>query len=1068
VTRCAGRTFNRLQFEGAIGIRQGAAAQSRVSDGAKSGKITFCFNGISDMRSVFFAFLFLACAPLSRAQAVPADHAARMKAGTELFDKTIAVALKTHCLDCHGGDKTRAGFNVATRDLLLKGGDSGSAINLADAKSSLMLTLMRHAEEPHMPSKKPRLPDALIADFEKWIGLGVPYSKPLVEGASGAKKPLTVTAADREYWAFRPLVASEAPKSSGGWAITEVDRFVLAKWNEKGLTPNDPAEKRILARRAALDLTGMPPTSEEMDAFLSDSSEKAWANYIDRLLASKHYGERQARHWMDVARFGESEGFEQDYDRKNAYHYRDFLIQAYNLDMPWDRFVSWQIAGDELAPDDRLALMATGFLVGGAFPTQLTEAEFERARYDELDDMAATTGAAFLGLSVGCARCHDHKYDPIPTADYYRLVASFTTAIRSETKIDFDPESYQKKLAPWEKTRAELEAELKHYESATLEPAFTNWLKKPEGLDPTAMGGWMLADTKSVKSEGGATLTAQPDGSWLASGNAPASDDYTIVAKAPAGAAALRIEALTHASLPQKGPGRAGNGNFALGHLVIEQGKAVPVKLTEARATHQQNTGGLSVKSSIDADPAKSGWAVDGGGIGKDQAAVFVFEKPLAAAAELTIRMKFAVNNQHSFGRFRISFTQDSGLDFEVGRTGSALLAGGIEALKKGPDAPTNEQRAALRDWFASRDGEWTKRNGAMQAHLAAKPAPEVKPVMFCSEGVPILNHHANGRGYPHFYPEVHFLKRGDPKQRDGVAKAGFLQVLMQAGTDTTQWAQQAPKDGMKTSFRRASLAAWLTDAEKGAGALVARVAVNRVWQHHFGRGIVATPNDFGFQGERPSHPELLDWLAADFIRHGWSIKRLHRQIMTSAVYRQSTDYDEGDAVKDRENRLLWRFEPRRLEGEAIRDSLLAVSGMLDSTMFGPGSLDEAMSRRSVYFTVKRSKLINSMLVFDWPEHIVSIGARPSTTVAPQSLWLMNSPQVRKYAEALAKRSGNSVDAVYRHALNRDATLAEREAAKGFLKSQTAYYAGQADAPLRALTDYCHALMGSNEFLYLP
>lgn len=1020
------------------------------------------------MKFVFFALFALAFAPSVRAQAVPADHAARMKAGTELFNQSIAAALKTQCLDCHGGDKTRAGFNLANRDLLLKGGDSGSAINLADAKSSLMLTLMRHTEEPHMPSKKPKLPDSLIADFEKWIGLGAPYSKPLVEGASGEKKPLTVTAADRDYWAFRALGEVEVPKPAGTWAITEIDRFVLAKLNEKGLTPNDPAEKRILARRAALDLTGMPPSPEEMDTFLSDSSEKAWATYIDRLLASKHYGERQARHWMDVARFGESEGFEQDYDRKNAYHYRDFLIEAYNMDLPWDRFVSWQIAGDELAPNDRIALMATGFLAGGAFPTQLTEAEFERARYDELDDMASTTSAAFLGLSVGCARCHDHKYDPIPSADYYRLAAAFATAIRSETQIDFDPEGYRAKLVPWEKTRAELEAELKRYEYGTLDPAFAAWLKKPVGFDPAKMGGWMLAETQSVKSEGGATLTAQPDGSWLASGNAPANDDYTIVAKAPAGTTALRIEALTHASLPKEGPGRAGNGNFALSDLVIEQGGAKPVKLTEARATHQQNTSSLSVKSSIDADPAKSGWAVDGGGIGKDQAAVFVFEKPLAAAGELTIRMKFAVNNQHSFGRFRLSFAQDAGLDFEVGRTGSALLAGGIEALKNGPETLSKEQRAALRDWFAGRDAEWTKRKGAVQAHLAAKPAPDLKPVMFCSEGVPILNHHANGRGYPHFYPEVHFLKRGDPKQRDGVATAGFLQVLMPAGADAAQWVRQAPKEGMKTSFRRASLAAWLTDAEKGAGALLARVAVNRVWQHHFGRGIVATPNDFGFQGERPTHPELLDWLAADFIRHGWSIKRLHRQIMTSAVYRQSTAYDEGDAVKDRENRLLWRFEPRRLEGEAIRDSLLAVSGMLDPTMFGPGSLDEAMNRRSVYFTVKRSKLINSMLVFDWPEHIVSIGARPSTTVAPQSLWMMNSPQVRKYAEALARRSDGSVDAVYRHALNRDATDTERDAAGRFLKSQTAYYAGQADAPLKALMDYCHALMGSNEFLYLP
>ena len=265
-----------------------------------------------------------------------------------------------------------------------------------------------------------------------------------------------------------------------------------------------------------------------------------------------------------------------------------------------------------------------------------------------------------------------------------------------------------------------------------------------------------------------------------------------------------------------------------------------------------------------------------------------------------------------------------------------------------------------------------------------------------------------------------------------------------------------------------ASLAAWLTDTEKGAGQLLARVIVNRVWQHHFGRGIVATPNDFGFQGERPTHPELLDWLAADLIRNGWSLKRLHKNLMMSAVYQQASSFNETDAAKDPENHLLWRFTSRRLEGEAIRDSLLAVSGTLDPAMYGPGSLDETMRRRSVYFTVKRSKLPNSMIVFDWPEHIVSIGSRPATTVAPQSLYLMNSPEVRRYADALAKRSGENVATVYTLAFSREATAAERDSAAAFLKEQTAYYEGKPDAAHRALTDFCQALLGSNEFLYLP
>jgi cytochrome c553 len=1014
---------------------------------------------------VFTTLPLLAQAPL------PADHAARMKAGTELFERSIGPAMKSHCLECHGGEKTRAGLNLATRELLLEGGDSGPVVVPGDPGASLLLTLVRHEEEPTMPPKKAKLPEALLGDFERWIALGAPYAKPLLEGTK-AKQPLTVTDKDRDFWAFRRLTPVEPPAVEGNWAKTEIDRFILASLREKNLEPNAPADPVTLARRAALDLTGLPPTPEEMEAFLADSlrhPDAAMARYIDTLLASPHYGERQARHWMDVARFGESEGFEHDYDRKNAWHYRDFLIEAFNRDLPWDVFTSWQLAGDELAPEDPLAWKATGFLSAGAFPTQLTEAEFERARYDELDDMAATTGAAFLGLSIGCARCHDHKYDPIPASDYYRFTATFATAIRSEKEIEFDPDEYTKKLAPWEAERARLGSALKEHETKALEPAFAAWLKAPTGLEAIATTAWRVLEPDSVTSREKIPLTRQSDGSWLAGGKAAANDEYTVEAGVAAGTVALRLEALTHESMPQKGPGRAGNGNFALSDLVVERidgGKRTPLKLVAARATHEQNAGGLSVNSAFDGDRDKTGWAVDGGGIGKDQAAVFVLAEPLATDSRLSLRMRFHVNGQHSFGRFRLSAGRDAAADFATGTGASQFLADGADALKAGQTL-TDAQRSALRDWFAGRDPEWTKRRDALSAHLARQPARDLRPVMICSEGVPILNHHANGRGYPHFYPEVHFLERGDPKQRKGVAAAGFLQVLMPAGSDGSSWRREPPA-GVKTSFRRASLAAWMTDPERGAGPLLARVAVNRVWQHHFGRGLVATPNDFGLQGEPPTHPELLDWLAADFIRHGWSLKRLHRQIMTSAVYRQAAAHDDADAARDPENRLLWRFQPRRLEGEVIRDAMLSVSGRLDPTPSGQGSLDEGMRRRSVYFTVKRSKPVVSMLVFDWPEHLVSIGARPVTTVAPQSLYLMNSPHVRACAEGLATRGAGDLDTIYSLALSRKATEAERAAGKAFLAKQTSVYGGSPDASRRALVDFCHALLGSNEFLHLP
>ena len=1004
--------------------------------------------------------------------AVPPDHAARMQAGTALFEKTVGPAFKEHCLSCHGGEKTRGGLDLSSRESLLKGGESGSAIDLQTPENSLLLKLLRHEEKPFMPAKKPALPAPLIADLGRWISQGAPYNAPLTDGQAAAHQPMRVTDQDRTFWAFRPLTITEAPPGQGEWKDSPIDRFILAALTAKAIQPNPPADPRTLARRASLDLTGLPPSPDALDRFLSAPTPPAWSDYVDHLLASPQYGERQARHWMDVARFAESSGFEHDYDRPTAYHYRDFLIKAFNEDLPWDRFTSWQIAGDELAPEEPLAQMATGFLAAGAFPTQLTEAEFERARYDELDDMAATTGAAFLGLSVGCARCHDHKYDPIPSADYYRFVACFATAIRSEKDIAFHPDDYQKKLGPWQKRHLELEEGLRSYEASSIDPGFTAWLEHPGELAPPDRGRWSLLEPESVTSTSGTVLTRQPDGSWLATGNVPVNEEYVVRSKVAAGGAAVRLEALTHPTLPHQGPGRAGNGNFALGDISVQAllpGSSEPqaIKLTVARATHEQNQGSLSVKSSIDGDREKSGWAVDAGGIGKDQAAVFVFEKPLTAPAILTFRMRFHLNGQHSLGRFRLAVASDPATDFEVGRGTAQNLAEGMAALKKGRAALSSPQQEALRDWYAHQDAGWQKLQAAVQEHLAIKPAPDVKPVLICSEGVKPLKHHADGRGYPHFYPEVHTLRRGDPKQSDGVAKAGFLQVLMPAGSEADQWRREPPA-GATTSYRRASLAAWMTDVEKGAGQLLARVMVNRVWQHHFGRGLVATPNDFGFQGERPTHPELLDWLANDLITHGWSLKRLHKTILMSATYRQSGDFDAADAAKDPENQLLWRFAPRRLEGEAIRDSLLAVSGLLDPTMFGPGSLDENMRRRSVYFTVKRSRLPNSMLVFDWPEHLVSIGARPVTTVAPQSLYLMNSPQSRQYADALAKRSGGAIPTLYLLALGREVTPAEQAGAEAFLKQQSTHYQKQSDAAHRALTDFCQALLSSNEFLYLP
>jgi hypothetical protein len=996
--------------------------------------------------------------------------------GLALFKGQVRGILHEKCLKCHGGKSVKGDFDLSSREKLM---DSGFVE--ATAKDSHLVKLIEHAEEPHMPFKAPKLLPKSIAAIRKWIDLGAPYDKPLVE-KTGTRPPMKVTDEDRQFWSFRPLQMDEPPKTKlDSWTRTPADRFIAAKLIEKGLTPNKTASRRVLIRRAYFNLLGLPPSPEEVAAFEQDKDPQAWPKLIDRLLESSHFGERWARHWMDVARFGESFGGEHDYYRPNAYHYRDFLIKAFNEDMPFDQFARWQLAGDELAPGNSLANMATGFLSAGTFPTQLTEAEFESARYDELDDMVTTTGVAFLGLSIGCARCHDHKFDPIPTRDYYRIVAAFGKAIRCETDIDLQPKENLNRKAAWESELARLEKQAADFEKTNLATKFRSWLKdyKPgKGLS-----AWEDLSIESVTSTAGTKFERQADGSWLAAGNAPAKEVITVVATTKRqNLQAIRLEALTHDSFPRKGPGRAVNGNFALGSFQVtaqppSPGSAGTVAILKAaRATHQQNGGSLSVAASIDQDPI-SGWAVDQGGIGKDQAAVFDFASPVGyeGGTRLTIELTFNhPNTKHTIGRFRLGVTDRQSPKAELGNAGpSAEVVNALNSLKKEKDLNENSPKwkTALA-WFATTVPDAKKLQEAIVAHRKKGPQLKLTKIMLASEGLPKPNHHANGRGYPHFYEKTFLLNRGDANQKGEVSQPGFLQVLSPAGRDLDHFRIAVPEGWKRSNFERASFANWMTDAKEGAGQLVARVIVNRLWHHHFGRGIVATPNDFGFPGDRPTHPKLLDWLADDLIRNGWKLKRLHKLMLTSAVFMQSSEFDEERAKIDPENALLWRRIPRRLEAEAIRDAMLAISGQLDKTMFGPGTLDQNSKRRSVYFTVKRSQLVPMMMLFDWPEHMVSIGRRSTTTIAPQALMFMNSPQGRAYAQATGKRVRgddlvDSIAAAYLTTLSRKPTADESVLALKFVDSQKSLYGNDANATDRAVTDLCQMLLASSEFVFI-
>ncbi len=997
-------------------------------------------------------------------------HAEKMQAGLALFKSDVREVLVKQCVDCHGGDEVQSGLDLATRKGLLRGGAHGPAIVAGKSADSNVLRFISHKEKPFMPEGGEKLPADKIAAISKWIDLGAPYDQPLVENPRDPDSwvQMVVPEKAREFWSFRPLTKVEPPAvKNESWVRNPIDRFILAKLEEKGITPNANADSRVLVRRAAFDLVGLPP---------EDANEKnSYEATINKLLNSPHYGERWGRHWLDAARFAESHGFEQDYDRPHAYHFRDFVIEALNQDMPFDQFVRWQLAGDEYEPENPLALKATGFLGAGVFPTQITANEVERTRYDALDDMAATTGSAMLGLSVGCARCHDHKFDPIPQADYYRMISTFTTTVRSNLDVNLELGPYKIAKAAFDKVHQPLVEEVKKFETEQLPGRLAEW-EGTEAVAAVKQGPWIVLDVAGLKSNGGATLARQDDGSILVSGTNPDTDWFTFSAKTTVpNITAIRVEALPDPSQPKGGSGRSPSGGFLLTDFKVraktaKAETAAPVKLIRPRATAEQPK--QLAAAAIDEDET-SGWAIGPSSVGSPQAAVFDLEEILTGegGATLSFQLDFKKGKQQALGRLRVSVSTSN--ENTVVEAGSGTPESILTALAVPADKRAKQQSAALAAWYRHQVVAWQKLNEVVAEHATQEPQPKLLKIMVCSEGVTPIRHHTQGAD---FFTETFFLKRGDCDQKMGQAQPGYLQVLMNSPQREEHW-QVSPPEGSKTSYRRRSLSNWMTDTEAGAGHLLARVIVNRLWQHHFGRGIVATPNDFGVQGTRPTHPELLDWLAAELIKNGWRLKPMHKLIMTSATYMQSSQFDPADAKIDPENIWLWRRAPQRLEAEVIRDSMLAVSGTLDRSLYGPGTLDEGHTRRSIYFMIKRSKLVPMMQLFDQPEPLVSVGNRPSTTIAPQALAFINSPHIRGYSQAFVKQllpvyeqsPRRAIEQAYLRAITRPPDDEERESTLAFLSAQEKSYSASEKANPRelALTDFCQVLFGLNEFVYV-
>jgi hypothetical protein len=766
---------------------------------------------------------------------------------------------------------------------------------------------------------------AALASANGFIGFAAPAQMPDPSRTGEvARAERVATEKDRHHWSFLPLHRPPLPHvQRTGLIATPVDRFVLSRREAQHLMPPSPAEGRTLVRRIYFDLIGLPPTPEQTDVFLqayAAAPRSAIAGLIEGLLASPHYGERWARHWLDVARYADSDGQESDADRPTAYYYRDFVIRSLNQDLPFNTFLQWQLAGDELEPDNPWAVAATGFIAAGThaeLSDNLMEEERTRTRFNELDDMLATTGTAMLGLTLACARCHDHKYDPIPRRDYYRMLCAFNGGDRAAVP-----------LAPLEEVRL--------YQAAE-----TAWKTEMDGV------------TKRRNA-------------WL----------------------------------------------------------------KEQRRQHES----AARRAKVD-------------------------------ASKLTDEEKRLLNDEPESARAK-----------ELAKKFSQLLK-----------VDDNDLRPFLAE---TERAEWDAREAAYQATAAKKPKAPPAAFAFADFGLKPR--------------ETFLLARGDFRAKSERVDLGFLSVLTPRKTPADYWAEaQAGRRRPDSTQQRRALAEWMTDVQDGAGALAARVLVNRVWQHHFGEGLVRTVNDFGARGDAPTHPELLEWLADEFVRGGWKLKPLHRLLMNSSAYLQSSAYQTEPAHLDPDNRLLWRRRPQRLESEILRDAMLAVSGTVNFKMFGPAfkppiapeaiqarnmkdpypnNLKEtpATHRRSVYMFHKRVVQYPLMQAFDGPDAQASCGRRVPTTVAPQALALLNDRFVRARAEDFARRlrqsAGDDLPAqvrlAWRLALSREPAPDESRAAAEFVRTQSGRRSSrdttqETEANSLALADLCQAIFALNEFIYV-
>lgn len=928
------------------------------------------------------------------------------------FRSQVAPIFEQHCIRCHHADDARGDISLATvKDLR----DGGYVVSGKSGESELLdlITPSQTGKRPRMPKDGKPLTDSEVMLLRRWIDAGARWPDDLVIRPRAK--------ADRSWWSLQPLAtaappdAAEAPES---WRQNPIDRFIWTKLREKGLSPSSAAEPRSLIRRLSYDLTGLPPTPEQVEAYVADPSDAAYERLVDQWLASPAYGEQWGRHWLDVVRFGESNGFERNVLIDNVWPFRDYVIRSFNEDKPFDRLVKEHLAGDQLSPGDASGEIGTAFLVCGPYDNVGNQDPVQAAviRSNTLDEMIRATGEAFLGVTIGCARCHDHKFDPITQADYYQLFATFAGVVHGERVIATaqEQQEHAARLRELNQRKERLNAQ--------------------------------RAAVLAAVNKRGKQLAASLEQAWTR----PAADPFgTEETFAPVAARYVRLTALARDDRPELRDG------FTIDEFEVWSAEPTPrnVALTSTGA----KADGASRIAQDFADAYSARQAIDGrygGGWIAAGPTLTITLPQLEQISRVTFSSYRATDNNSR--RFRKPFPGEYRI--EVSSDGQRWKSV-AESSDRQPASPAIRNhrlfQAAIRSDERKQVSQIDQQLAEVNRALAAvPPLPRWWAGQFRKADGPF-----------------HIFSGGDPQKKSTEVMPASPTFLANAfpGYSLTSTTPEAE--------RRRALAEWITHRDNP---LTPRVLANRLWQYHFGTGIVDTPSDFGYMGGKPTHPELLDWLARQLHATGWRLKPLHKQIVMSQTYRQSAKFRPDQAAMDGDSRFLWRFPPRRLTGEEVRDAMLTVAGKLDPKQGGPGFrlyryLQDNVAtyvpldapgpetyRRAVYHQNARAARVDVLTDFDCPDPAFAAPRRASTTTPLQALALFNHQFTLDMAESFAARLQNEagrdptaqVQRAFLLAYSRPVNIVELKNVVAVIEKH-------------GLRAFARAVLNSNEFLYL-